>query len=226
MSERLFCVVAATENHSVGNEHRGSGSYQRRGQAATREQILVEAAKLFRTQGRSNTTTRDIAASVGISQPSLYGHFPSRASIETELGCQALETLCQLLGAQVHRKLPINSHCDKLCRVYLDFGLSDTAVYVIAFGANPHSLENEHYERLKHGRQGVLETLTRVVLTLKPNEQEAELSAQLLLASLNGLVLLLVDSPSLSENTREQLTCQLVNAAVCLLRQETTNVSG
>ena len=53
--------------------------------AATRERILIEASRLIATQGYHGTTTREIAGAVGISQPSLFFHFPSKSAIADEL---------------------------------------------------------------------------------------------------------------------------------------------
>jgi AcrR family transcriptional regulator len=53
--------------------------------AETRERILVEASRLFAVQGYHGTTTREIAAEVGISQPSLFFHFPTKKAIVEEL---------------------------------------------------------------------------------------------------------------------------------------------
>ena len=48
---------------------------------STRERILFEASNLFATHGYHGTTTRAIADAVGIRQPSLFHHFPSKRSI-------------------------------------------------------------------------------------------------------------------------------------------------
>src|SRR5262245_22930884 len=47
----------------------------------TRERILYEASKLFAALGYHATTTREIARAVGIRQPSLFHHFPSKREI-------------------------------------------------------------------------------------------------------------------------------------------------
>ncbi len=51
----------------------------------TRELILREASRLFAKKGYSATSTREIAEAVGVSQPSLFHHFDSKASILSEL---------------------------------------------------------------------------------------------------------------------------------------------
>jgi AcrR family transcriptional regulator len=47
----------------------------------TRERILRAAAELFTRRSYAGTTTRQIAEEVGIQQPSLFYHFPSKAHI-------------------------------------------------------------------------------------------------------------------------------------------------
>ena len=51
----------------------------------TKELILLEASRLFAVRGYLGTSTRDIAAAVGIQQPSMYSHFASKQAIVEEL---------------------------------------------------------------------------------------------------------------------------------------------
>lgn len=53
--------------------------------ADTRERILIEASRLLALNGYRGTTTREIAAAVGISQPSLFFHFDTKRAIVEEL---------------------------------------------------------------------------------------------------------------------------------------------
>jgi AcrR family transcriptional regulator len=46
-----------------------------------REAILTEATKLFAVNGFAGVSTEDIGASVGISGPSVYNHFPAKSDI-------------------------------------------------------------------------------------------------------------------------------------------------
>ena len=52
---------------------------------STRQRILREASLLFATKGYHGTSTREIAAAVGIQQPSLFHHFESKDAIMVEL---------------------------------------------------------------------------------------------------------------------------------------------
>jgi AcrR family transcriptional regulator len=67
---------------------------------STRELILLESSRLFAARGYRGTSTHDIAAAVGVRQPSLYKHFRSKQEIAEELlrrdltaGIDALERL-------------------------------------------------------------------------------------------------------------------------------------
>src|SRR5262245_25066207 len=50
-----------------------------------REQILRAAAECFGTRGFHGTTTRDIAAAVGITEAALYRHFSGKQAIYTAI---------------------------------------------------------------------------------------------------------------------------------------------
>lgn len=60
-------------------------SPRRTTRAPTRERILFVAANLFAQHGYHGTSTRQIADAVGIRQPSLFHHFPSKAGIAEAL---------------------------------------------------------------------------------------------------------------------------------------------
>jgi AcrR family transcriptional regulator len=51
----------------------------------TRQRILEVSAALFARKGFHGTATREIAAEVGIRQPSLFHHFPTKQAILAEL---------------------------------------------------------------------------------------------------------------------------------------------
>lgn len=57
----------------------------------TRSRILDVAARLFTEKGFNGTSVRDIAAELGISNPSLYYHFKSKSEILAELMAEPLE---------------------------------------------------------------------------------------------------------------------------------------
>jgi len=69
--------------------------------ATTRERILLEASVLFARQGYHRTTTRDIAAAVGIQQPSLFYHFSSKTEIMSTLLHAAIDGALAAVESQL-----------------------------------------------------------------------------------------------------------------------------
>ena len=57
----------------------------------TRQRILEVAARLFTERGYAGTSVRDIAAELGIANPSLYYHFRSKGDLLAELLSEPLE---------------------------------------------------------------------------------------------------------------------------------------
>jgi AcrR family transcriptional regulator len=59
-----------------------------------REEILNEAARLFRARGYHSVGVDDIGAAIGIAGPSIYSHFPSKAALLTALIEGMADELC------------------------------------------------------------------------------------------------------------------------------------
>ena len=53
--------------------------------ATTRERLLIEAARLFRSQGYAGTSTRVLSQSLGVTKAALYHHFRSKDALLLEL---------------------------------------------------------------------------------------------------------------------------------------------
>ncbi|EHR62855.1 TetR/AcrR family transcriptional regulator [Saccharomonospora cyanea] len=63
------------------------------GRPSRREQVLTEAAELFRRRGFTDVSMEDIGRAVGIAGPSVYRHFPSKAALLAAIGRRAGDRL-------------------------------------------------------------------------------------------------------------------------------------
>ncbi len=161
-----------------------------------REQILDAARQLFADKGLHHVTTRQIAAAVGISQPSLYAHFPNRDSITVELCVRAFDTLQARLQAAVAGTGTPAQRLFRLGLDYIGFGLQNEAAYRIAFMADlPNDASGQGNLVLQASVQafGVLHGLIGEVHG--HGQPESDVIAQSTWASLHGMVALLLARP-------------------------------
>ncbi|HEY0309179.1 MAG TPA: TetR/AcrR family transcriptional regulator [Acidobacteriaceae bacterium] len=176
-----------------------------------REEILAAALKLFGEHGMHAVTTRQIAAAVGISQPSLYAFFPNRQALEAEVCTRAFEELTSRITAGLAALKRGNSGICKLGRIYVDFGLENPDAYRLAFMVekpDPVSIVSGGEDPILAAGLKAFHLLREAVgLTvgsgLRP--QELEFLAQSQWAALHGLVSLLLARPNFPWRKRNRL---------------------
>jgi AcrR family transcriptional regulator len=125
---------SAPNSHGIGEpETQPSPNTARRKGANRREEILDAASQLFVSFGPSRTTTRQIAQAVGISQPSLYAHFPTKVALSHALATRAFSLLEARMEQTEAMYSSPNEHLEALIRGYIDFAIEESAAYKIAF---------------------------------------------------------------------------------------------
>jgi AcrR family transcriptional regulator len=80
----------------------------------TRERILDAAETLFAERGFEGTTLRDVAASVGLRNPSLYNHFDSKESLYAAVLERDLGPLLRLLVDMVEQRREATAEAEKI----------------------------------------------------------------------------------------------------------------
>lgn len=161
-----------------------------------REQILAHALELFGAHGMHNVTTRQIAAAVGISQPSLYAHFATRDAIGVELCRRAFERLHDCLVEAITIEASPEERLYRLGHDYIRFGLTNEAAYRVAFMTpmSQASIDGKAAVIASGVRAfGVLRGLYAEVLGAASPAVDAR--AQSCWASVHGIVALLLDRP-------------------------------
>lgn len=178
-----------------------------------REQILNAAQQLFLDHGLNAVTTRQIAQAVGISQPSLYAHFPNRDAIAVELSVRAFKRLSDRLRA-VSTQTSGLDRVRRLSRAYIDFGLEEPAAYRVAF-VDDIAPDNatEHYRGLEAGLEafGVLRAALGEVTD---DPVEMELAAQSIWIALHGLVSILLARPEFPFVEQDELVKSYIERVI------------
>ena len=142
-----------------------------------------------------------------MSQPSLYAHFPNRQAIVNEV-CEGafarLTTRMQAVLRPAHGPEVIQD----LARVYIEFGLAEPDAYRVAFMIEPiDDVDNpEPDPGLVAGLKSYAVWRSALVQACGAGvaEQDIDILAQSLWASLHGLVSLLIARPAFpwAERTR------------------------
>lgn len=176
-----------------------------RARGSKREEILDHALALFVEHGMHQVSTRRIAEAVGISQPSLYAHFPTRDAIAVELCCRAFDELRGRLEAAAEAEDDPRARIRRLGRTYIDFGLRNEAAYRVAFMLELPAEHTAEKSRVLEAGVRAFAVLRRAFDDLAPDAGAAELAAQCAWASMHGLVSLLLARPDFPFLDRETL---------------------
>lgn len=117
---------------------------------ATRDQILVEAARLFRHQGYAATTLRQIADAAGIKAGSIYYHFGSKDEILAVVLDQGISVVDLEVKRRVEALPPGASQRERVAAAIEGhlFGLLQhgdfTSANIRLYGQIPLAAKNKH----------------------------------------------------------------------------------
>jgi AcrR family transcriptional regulator len=174
-----------------------------------REEILNAASALYIDFGPSKTTTRQIATAVGISQPSLYAHFPTKEALSHALATRAFALLEARMEGIEPDLIDPNQHLSALIVGYIRFALEESASYKIAFMLDL---------ALDHEQQVILQNLVGLrafsIFRDKVGDLQAQgfiqsgptdLIAQSIWAAMHGLCALLLARPSFPWANQDEL---------------------
>lgn len=156
--------------------------------AERREEILEHALHLFAQHGVHSVSTRRIAESVGVSQPTLYAYFPTRDAILDEVCARAFQELTRRMTA-IDPSLPTRQRLESLALAYIRFGLEQPDAYRIAF-----MIESAHGEPKKGPVGRGAFSILREAITAHMGEghPQIEVISQSVWAAQHGLVSLLI----------------------------------
>ncbi len=169
---------------------RGSG-------ARLRGEIVAAAATLIaRTGSDQAVTLRSVAREVGISAPSIYGHFSDRDAIVEAVVSESLEQL-HLAVADAD-----SAHPDPVeglyagCSAYVEFGISEPARYRVLFGwSRPKGQSPQSDTRGLAAFNTLVTNLDACVAAGRSASTDTFVDAVSIWTSLHGQVMLRADLP-------------------------------
>ncbi|MBT2265774.1 TetR/AcrR family transcriptional regulator [Rhodococcus erythropolis] len=167
---------------------RGSGT-------RLRGEIVAAAATLIaRTGSDQAVTLRSVAREVGISAPSIYGHFPDRDAIVEAVVSESLEQLHLAVADAVA------AHADPVdglyagCSAYVEFGISEPARYRVLFGwSRPKGQSPQSDTRGLAAFNTLVTNLDACVAAGKSTSTDTFVDAVSIWTSLHGQVMLRAD---------------------------------
>jgi len=196
---------------------------KRKGHGAERRQEILDAAlRLFSKLGIHAVSTREIAAAAGISQPALYAYFETRDEIAAVLCEQAFAELRGRIKVAAGEGQPDWGTFDRVCRVYINFGLEQPDAYRVGFmiekaGAG-EALDDAGHRSLMAGVEAFScfrEQVSRFVEAGMLIDTEAERVTQTVWAALHGLVSLMIARPQFPWVARDSL----IEAHIALIQR-------
>lgn len=169
---------------------RGSG-------ARLRGEIVAAAATLIaRTGSDQAVTLRSVAREVGISAPSIYGHFSDRDAIVEAVVSESLEQLHLAVADAV------SAHPDPVeglyagCSAYVEFGISEPAGYRVLFGwSRPKGQSPQSDTRGLAAFNTLVTNLDACVAAGRSASTDTFVDAVSIWTSLHGQVMLRADLP-------------------------------
>lgn len=181
------------------------------GTPSRREQLLAAATALFGERGFHTVSVEDIGAAAGITGPSVYRHFPSKAALMVAIGHRAADRLAA--GAdQALRCADEHEALRRLAASYVHT-LRNTPELVVAFSGDPVMLPERDKTDLRRVQRDYVTRWTSLLSSVQPelNEREAKIIVHAALTIANDL------ARTRRVNARPNLETELVELMTAVL---------
>jgi len=191
-----------------------------------REEIIETASRLFLERGFQTTSTRAIAEAAGISQPTLYSHFPNKYALLQEVSIPWFEAMAARLAAALEGA-DRRTAAQRFCRAYIDFAQEDPPHYFLGL-VMPNDLDAQHAiaPRFAAATRQAFDQIRRLAGLFQADEAAAEVAAQSVWTALHGLVALVIWRPGFRWVDRETLIARHVAMIVESLEASTRRAAG
>jgi AcrR family transcriptional regulator len=174
-----------------------------------RDEILTAAEALYVAYGPAKTTTRQIAEAVGISQPSLYAHFPTKDALSYALAERSFAILEERMSVLDVLTATPKRHFEALVSGYIHYALDEPSAYKIAFMIDLHIDKDTMVTLQEHVGLRAFGIFRSKIATLQlqgfVRQGNIETIAQSIWAAMHGLCALLLARPLFPWAQRDDL---------------------
>lgn len=164
-----------------------------------RGEILAVAERIFVEKGFEGATVRKIADEVGLSSTALYMHFADKGEILNEICRNAFESLLDRQLQCTSSGLEPVECVAGLARGYIGFGIEHPNAYRLAYMTPTlPSADGQETVAQKAAAQLYANFVTAIdaAITARQLQGDVTVVAQILWASVHGLVSLMITKPS------------------------------
>jgi AcrR family transcriptional regulator len=151
--------------------------------AQTRARIVEEALILFAARGVDTTSLKDIATEVGISEPAVYRHFPSKAALVWQIFSDGYCGLAETLDQAQQTEATLRGKLDRIIAAYCHLHDTNEALFRFLF-----LTQHGQLARLTPDLPTPVDVVVKVVAAGMAQGEIPQRDPQLLTAILFGLV--------------------------------------
>ncbi len=152
--------------------------------AATRERIVRQSLTLFAERGVDQTSLKDIAAGVGVSEPALYRHFDSKAELIWRIFADHYEWLGAEIDTAQQAETTLRAKIDAIIGVYCHLHDTDTSLFRFML-----LTQHGQLEKVPPEMNNPVEVIFRVISTGIENKDIPDGDPIFLTAMLCGLMI-------------------------------------
>ncbi|WP_328867138.1 TetR/AcrR family transcriptional regulator [Streptomyces sp. NBC_00304] len=175
--ELLHRLAHAATHCAVGDgtsaeESPAGGGYARLA-VSRREEILVEAVRLFDERGFQSVSTDDIGEAAGATGPSIYKHFPTKTDLLIAAVVRAGEQRRAGTAQALARPGAPREILDRLLRSYIEYALAQSHLIGLLIGELDQLPEKEQ-KTARQGQREYVALWVRLLDEVRPGLETAE----------------------------------------------------
>lgn len=153
---------------------------------STREKIVLSAVELFIKQGIARTTTKQIAASAGVSEGSIYRYFSSKDEMAWQIFDEYHQQLAQQLLVSVNEHANLNKQVESLVSCFLSLADNDWLMFRY-YLTSQHTHMNKVKDEALTPYKVVFGTLEELIKNKEVGENDISVMAAMVMGAVHQI---------------------------------------